>query len=77
MTVSFKWLSVARFLGFVPARGPSSPQRVTKLAASMLLVRLVLTLVVQVQVAWAGTHLDEPWFRWKDGLVPYSLQVAP
>ena len=31
-------------------------------------------MVVLVMVE-AGTHLDEPWFRWRDGVVPFYFQA--
>ena len=55
----------------------------SKLAAGMmarLVLALVLVLVVLVVdklvvLVDAGTHLDEPWFRWKDGVVPFYFQA--
>ena len=36
--------------------------------SSSLLPLLISPLLVVVE---GGTHLDEPWFRWKGGVVPY------
>ena len=52
----------------------------SKLAAGMmarLVLALVLVLLVDklVLLVDAGTHLDEPWFRWKDGVVPFYFQA--
>ena len=54
----------------------------SKLAAGMmarLVLALVLVLVLVVDklvvLVDAGTHLDEPWFRWKDGMVPFYFQA--
>ena len=56
----------------------TSWSRVSKLAAGMM-ARLVLALVLVVDklvvLVDAGTHLDEPWFRWKDGVVPFYFQA--
>ena len=75
------------FLGLCPARRApwlilTSWSRVSKLAAGMM-ARLVLSLVLVVALVVnklvvpvdAGTHLDEPWFRWKDGVVPFYFQA--
>ena len=33
------------------------------------------TLFLLLAIAEAGTHLDEPWFRWRDGNVNFYFKV--
>ena len=40
----------------------------------MLLAPGLLVLLEVVLLAEAGTHLDEPWFRWRGGRVPFHFQ---
>ena len=46
-----------------------------------MMARLVLALVLVVDklvvLVETGTHLDEPWFRWKNGVVPFYFQARP
>ena len=61
-----------------PFLGVTSWSTGSKLAARMaclvLTLNLLLVMVVMVMVE-AGTHLDEPWFRWRDGVVPFYFQA--
>ena len=34
------------------------------------------TISLLLVVAEAGTHLDEPWFRWRDGNVNFYFKVV-
>ena len=34
------------------------------------------TISLLLAVAEAGTHLDEPWFRWRDGNVNFYFKVV-
>ena len=59
--------------------GVTSWSRGSKLAAGMarlvLVLNLLLDLVMVLVMVEAGTHLDEPWFRWRDGVVPFYFQA--
>ena len=79
-------LAKVPFLGLCLARyapwlflGGTSWSRGSKLAAGMarlvLALNLLLDLMVMVMVE-AGTHLNEPWFRWHDGVVPFYFQAG-
>ena len=39
------------------------------------MVRLASSLILLVVAVECGTHLDEAWFRWRGGRVPFYFQV--
>ena len=39
------------------------------------MVRLASSLILLVVAVECGTHLDEDWFRWSGGRVPFYFQV--
>ena len=63
--------------------GVASWMRESKLAAGMARLVLnvlaglvlVLNLLMVNVIVEAGTHLDEPWFRWREGVVPFYFQA--
>ena len=47
----------------------------TSFSTFTLLLSLT-TISLLLVVAEAGTHLDEPWFRWRDGNVNFYFKVV-
>merc|ERR1712059_2947 len=43
-------------------------------AGRVFMIGLVLVLLGSLGELYAGTHLDEPWFRWRGGRVPFYFQ---
>ena len=39
------------------------------------MMRLASSLILLVVAVECGTHLDEAWFRWRGGRVPFYFQV--
>ena len=58
----------------------SSSSRTTSITSSFYIsftsfFLFLSTLFLLLAIAEAGTHLDEPWFRWRDGNVNFYFKV--
>ena len=55
----------------------SSSSRTTSITSSFYtsFFLFLSTLFLLLAIAEAGTHLDEPWFRWRDGNVNFYFKV--
>ena len=55
----------------------SSTSRTTSITSSFYtsFFLFLSTLFLLLAKAEAGTHLDEPWFRWRDGNVNFYFKV--
>ena len=60
--------------GQIPCQAPLSQGLQGELVTSAMM-RLASSLMLVVVAVECGTHLDEAWFRWRGGRVPFYFQV--